>query len=125
MPEFYDVQNRIDPILKANNPPLTPADLRATPGQDERHVGGHMVAAHRLSKVVSLAAEVLYGVFREELPSELELLLARPPAAIRKAIIRAIADNIIARGTAGEKRQAFAAVMENIIEDALPHRLLY
>jgi hypothetical protein len=105
-PEYDAVLNRIAPILEASDPPLTPADLRATPKHDElafiasqtgvpRDMLEDMVTAHRLSTVVSLAANILYGVFREELPSELELLLARSPAAIRKAIVRAIADNII------------------------------
>ncbi|KAL5610412.1 hypothetical protein FOBRF1_006529 [Fusarium oxysporum] len=112
-PEYYSVMSDIAPILKAHNPPLTPADLRVTPEQDDlafivsqtgapRDKLEDLVTAHRLFRILSISTEVLYGVFRKELPSEPELLLARPPSAIRKAIIRAIADNIIQPRTDAE-----------------------
>ncbi len=66
------------------------AETRVDPAEVD-----YQVAAARTAKATNLPSEVLYGLFRAGLPTDLDALLAQPPEAQREALAAALVRNII------------------------------
>ena len=63
-------------------------------GRDRRHIE-FFAAAHRLAQQTGLPPDAFYGLFRQNLPTELRALVAQPPQVQRRALQAAILGNII------------------------------
>ena len=74
---------------------------------DPEHIA-FLIQAHRLQRKTDLAPEIFYGLFREGMPTELSALLAQSPEVQRRALVKAVEDNIIP--------QSFGAEVGTILE---------
>lgn len=100
--EFELLADELRPLLEE----LAPAELReddehrdlsflsGETGRDPQQLARFAIA-HRLRDQTDLPAEVFYGLFRGNLPTELGALLAQSPEVQRRALARALADNFI------------------------------
>jgi receptor-binding and translocation channel-forming TcA subunit of Tc toxin/ABC toxin-like protein/neuraminidase-like protein/putative peptidoglycan binding protein len=109
--EFDQLLADIAPVLAAYQ--LQPAQLNDS---DVKFLGsdtGHpferlnfLVTAHRLQDETKLPAEVFYGFFRKNLPTDLISLLARGKEVLRLALEEAIKENIISTSLADQLPQS-------------------
>jgi hypothetical protein len=97
--EYTRIAAAVEPLLDG----VTVADLTATDveflsGETDwsKEFLGFYAAAARLSQQTKLPTEVFYGFARENLPTDLNLLLAENAVTQRRALEAAISENIIA-----------------------------
>jgi hypothetical protein len=113
LPEYRILLDAIKPVLAAVNPPLNPADITVNADLDDvSFIVGQtgvdrenlllLVTAHQGAKKVPLEADVLYGLFRTDLPDTLPLLFSQSPDKIKEGLAQAIAHNFIRPRTTQE-----------------------
>ena len=113
VPEFERYLTTLRPILEDLLPAtLTDEDIQFITGETgipEIHVG-YLVVAHQQAQATRTNPELFYGLFRQELPTDLTALVVRPTAEIRQALETSIAEAIINRNLLGEIDRFLAAL---------------
>jgi hypothetical protein len=100
---------------------LTEDDLTFLTGETEinaQHLS-FLVAAARLSPQTGLPREVFYGLFRQNLPTDLPALLAQHPQVQRLTLTLALKQNIIPARFANELDAILQRLHELVVEQAL------
>lgn len=111
--EFDELLADIAPLLAANKlqpAQLNDADIEFLSGETGQPAGrlNSLVTAHKLSDVsknAALSPDVFYGLFRQNLPTDLDALLAQSVEVLRNALAAAGRDNVIRERTKDEINQ--------------------
>lgn len=101
--EFEQLINEITPLLK--DIPIANLDLEEKEHKDVTFLSGEteqgreritfLITAYRLQGKIKIPAEIFYGFFRQNLPTDLSALLAQSPEVLRHALEAAVNGNII------------------------------
>ena len=87
-------------------------------GADPRQVA-LLIAANRLSVRTAIPVELYYGLFRNDLSVDLPSLMIQDPDVLRRALERAVADNIIPDRFGDEIDELPARFKELVVEEAV------
>jgi 5-hydroxyisourate hydrolase-like protein (transthyretin family) len=93
-------------------------------GADPRQVA-LLIAANRLSVRTAIPVELYYGLFRNDLSVDLPSLMIQDPDVLRRALERAVADNIIPDRFGDEIDELPARFKELVVEHKERGQVLY
>lgn len=96
--EYESHLRELEPLFEgASGTSFSGTDMEfcaAETGIEYAHIGFLSIAS-RLSGPTGIKPPVFYGLFRQSLPTDLSLLLAREPGELREALRKSVDDNII------------------------------
>jgi hypothetical protein len=105
VPEFERYLTAMRPILEDVLPSMLTADdidfVAGEAGIPQIHVG-YLVVAHQMGQMTKLNPELLYGLFRQDLPTELSALVLEQPTAIRQALETSLQNGVVNQQVAGQ-----------------------
>lgn len=105
VPEFERYLTAMRPILEDVAPAvLTEADIEFVTGETgipEVHLG-YLAVAHQQGQSTSLDPELFYGLFRQDLPTDISALVLEQPPLLQQALDRSIEEGLINPTLTGE-----------------------
>ncbi len=124
--EYERYLEELTPLIQ----PVAPADLReddavqdlsflsAETEIDLEHIQ-FLRLAHQLAPTTAVPPEAYYGLFRQDLPTRLRLLLAQHPRTLRRALIASLRENIIPASVRSQLDTILERLRELIVKQAL------
>lgn len=119
--EYEKIRKVMEPVLDNKNA----ADLNVN---DIKYLSGktgidpvrinYLVQSEKLEQETDISSEMFYGLFRQNLPTSLPALIACEPSVIRRALEKAIQENIIGEDAEAQIDTSIEKLQAQIIEHA-------